>query len=243
MRVCPEIIRWSTEKGAELVRTAVKRPRAVVIRGVLDRDLCDELARRVWAEGPTPVLVPRRSENTVSFARNKWTRRLHTPAKLLRSHGVRLLKGQARLDLSPSFEAETMMPRTLLGGHKVNAKDSAIFVTSKGLRTPLHSDERHAVLLHVAGEKNFVVVPSADSDVDPHLLRTLLTLRDTPGLHADLYGDEPPNHAARQVRRFQGSLAPGDALFLPQRWLHDIESLTPTISISLRFGNWDAPNP
>lgn len=143
------------------------------------------------------------------------------------------------------------MPENLLGGYKLNDEASCIFVTGSEMRTPLHSDERHGFLLHLAGEKNFVLFDNKHSDADPNLLRQLLTIRDKNGLHSDIYPGEDGDGdgdgdaripALRQVPRFQGKLEPGDALFIPQRWLHDIESLTPTISVSLRFGAWDSPN-
>ncbi len=149
--------------------------------------------------------------------------------------------GQARLDIEPCFKVD-VMPGGLLGGHSLNSSDSAIFVTSSGLRTGLHSDERHGMLLHISGEKNFVLIPPEDSDVDQDTLRELLTLRGMSGDHRSIYCDQSSNQSLPKVRRIQGSLRTGDALFIPQRWLHDIESSTPTISISLRFGKWDEPN-
>ena len=154
--------------------------------------------------------------------------------------------GQARLDLNPCFDPTTSLPKNLLGGYSLNSDASCIFVTGSEMRTPLHSDERHGFLLHIAGIKNFILFANEDSDADPSLLRQLLTIRDENGLHSDIYRRGSDGDfgipALRKVPRFQGALKPGDALFIPQRWLHDIESLTPTISVSLRFGAWDAPN-
>lgn len=235
MRRALRSVAWASRGAEGKVRAAVTEARGLLVRGVLDADTCDAIAAAVRADAPTPLLVPDEGSNTVSYATNAWTDALHPPADLWRAGAL----GQARLDLEPCFPS-TLVPASLLGGYKLNRDASCIFVTGAHMRTPLHSDERHGVLLHVAGAKNFVLFDSAHSDADPKVLRRLLALRHETGLHADVYpGDNP---ALQRVPRFQGALAPGDALFVPQRWLHDIESLTPTVSVSLRFGAWDAPN-
>ncbi|KAJ1447274.1 hypothetical protein M885DRAFT_543358 [Pelagophyceae sp. CCMP2097] len=234
-----EVVKWAGGSGRRAVSAAVAEPRAIVVRGIISAAACAEIAGNVWADAPTVLLVPRPGEDIVSYSRNAWTRAAHAPARL---RGAGPLRGQARLDLAPCFDVSRHVPTGLLGGHALNAADSCIFVTSAKMRTPLHSDERHGMLLHVAGDKNFVTIPAADSDKRAETLKKLLRLRDKCGDHATIYPTDPPDAALRGMRRLQGALEAGDALFIPQRWLHDIESRTPTISVSLRFGNWDAPN-
>lgn len=235
MRRALRSVAWASRGAEGKVREAVTGARGLLVRGVLDADTCGAIAAAVRADAPTPLLVPDEGSNTVSYATNAWTEALHPPADLWQAGAL----GQARLDLEPCFP-RTLVPANLLGGYALNRDASCIFVTGAHMRTPLHSDERHGFLLHVSGEKNFVLFDSAHSDADPKVLRRLLALRYETGLHADVYPGGNP--ALQRVPRFQGALEPGDALFVPQRWLHDIESLTPTVSVSLRFGAWDAPN-
>ena len=233
-----DTVHWDSSGAARAVRSAIRSSSALLVKGVLDSVACARVARAVSEDRPARFLEPFPGENIISYARNKWTEESRRPAVLLKDDAF----GQTRIDLKPSFEPSRVPMRRLLGGFRLNARASMIFVTSGGMRTPLHSDERHGVLLHIHGAKNFVVIPAHDSDADAGTLRELLTLRDTSGCHAELYGEPPCNDSLRKVRRLQGELDPGDALFIPQRWLHDIESATPTISVSLRFGAWDSPN-
>lgn len=241
-RLMIDALRWGDAGAASALRSAIAVPKAILLEHVFDSTTCLELERAVKKDAPTPILKPLKGENTVSYARNKWTQRLHRPARLLVDRGAEgAIRGQARLDLEPCFRPHSLPP-SLLGGHGLNVSDSAIFVTSSGLRTGLHSDERHGMLLHIAGHKNFVLIPPEDSDADAATLHELLLLRGTSGNHNTLYNEQPHNLALRKVRRLQGSLKTGDVLFIPQRWLHDIESINSTISVSLRFGKWDSPN-
>lgn len=241
-------IRWGDAGAADKVRKAIAASRAIQVKHMLDGVKCKSVVRAMSdAAEPTNFLAPFKGENIISFARNPWTELTYPPSRLLSEEAGEEGLAQTRLDLLPCFDPRTMLPgkraTQLLGGFKLNREASMIFVTAAGIRTPLHSDERHGMLLHVSGVKNFVVIPNSESDADPATLQELLALRDACGSQSDIYDEESPRTPALlRVRRFQGTLEPGDALFLPQRWLHDIESVTPTISVSLRFGKWDQPN-
>lgn len=132
----------------------------------------------------SPLLVPKRRANIVSQHFERWTRPKPVVG-LLES-----TRGQARLYVG----------------------DDTIFVTSSGLRTPLHSDETHGLLVHVRGRKS-VVFTSDDALPD----------RRKSGTHADLY-----------TVGMTADLTPGDILFVPKRQLHDVESKDATVSLSLR---------
>jgi hypothetical protein len=276
-------VSWRAPEAARMIRDAVVSSTFLLVEHVLSTAQCHLITERVRQYGPAQMLVPFVGENIVSFARNEWTDETIPVASLCdenrTSHGpVPPGRLQTRLALDGIFDHRTDLPNhqhhnnhhppraaaavveTLLGGHDLNEEASMVFVTAAGLRTPLHSDERHGLLLHVHGVKNYFVIPAAISDThSPESLRQLLTLRDTSGTHRDLYQsppreeeeeDRPPQPASvppaaltKIINRcYRGTLPPGSALFLPQRNLHDMESVSPTISISLRFGRWDEPN-
>jgi len=255
-------LNWGDPGAATAIRDCVRSSTALLVNGVLNRAQCAAIMEEVVAQQST-LLVPFDGENLVSFSRNAWTDEEHPVARLMADgNDGDALFAQTRISLDgfpehlrqadrsgasrrASVLTEPAAMRCLLGGFALNEAASMFFVTAAGLRTPLHSDERHGMLLHVAGRKRFVVIPARSSDRCPRVLRALMRLRDTAGSQAELYPAAGASAAAPvldAVTRFQGSLSPGSALFLPQRTLHDIESTSATISISLRFGKWDELN-
>ena len=172
-------------------------------------------------------MVPARGENIVSGERNKWRPRR-------RSYAEQLLldaRGQARLDVS--IEALRVVEGAF--GVRCDVDASAVFVTSQGLRTPLHSDPEASILIHVSGKKRVLAIPPSQSDACPKRLAELLRLRTTPGPQRRLYlGDDAPA-ALGAVDLISVELDEGDALFLPARWLHDVESATGTVSLAARL--------
>lgn len=179
----------------------------------------------VVKSGRGVILRPRRCSNIVSAQFERWSRKAVAASALL-GGGV---TGQARLDVDVGM---ARLPDDL----RLLEHESCIFVTSKGLRTPLHSDPSDGMLVHVAGRKRFVFVHPSDSDADPRLLRNLLRLRRKSGSVDHIYCVNPPEEL-RNMRYFVGDLRPGDAVFVPRRWLHDFESMDATISLAFRFVN------
>mmetsp|Transcript_23459 Transcript_23459/g.28210 ORF Transcript_23459/g.28210 Transcript_23459/m.28210 type:complete len:230 (+) Transcript_23459:81-770(+) len=179
----------------------------------------EHLVQRVW-NSKGRFLQPSLGQNIVSAQMNAWSDEF-IPIASLQSE----LYGQARLDIEPFIHIKNELP--------ICFEDSAVFVTSQHLRTPLHSDERHALLLHVAGRKRVVIIDPETSDRFPSRLRMLLRLRSISGTQDDLY--QADNYLLRDMRFYSFDLHPGDVLFLPKRWLHDIESLSNTISFALRL--------
>jgi hypothetical protein len=263
-------VSWQSPDAKRIIREAVANNTFLRIDDILNAAQCHKLTQRVKNYGLASMLVPFVGENIVSYSRNEWTEQELPVSSLLTTPSsdndddaddtatTRLY--QTRLELDGLFDYRTDLPRpnrmedsttttiiqTLLGGHDLNEEASMVFVTAGSLRTPLHSDERHGMLLHIYGRKSYFVIPAEASDTDPLVLKHLLRLRDACGTHQDLYAeDRPAVTAVRKIagdRCYRGRIPIGSALFLPQRNLHDIESATPTISISLRFGQWDEPN-
>ena len=158
------------------------------------------------------VGVPFAGETTVSNERNNTgppttARRLYAGATT----------GQLRTD------APDVAGLAVLGGLEdegVGVRRTVAFATSARLRTPMHSDAEDGLLVHVDGVKRFALAP-------PSSYAALARFGTTSGAHDALF------RGSDAV--VTGELRPGDALYLPRRWLHDVESETPTLSIALRF--------
>ena len=202
---------------------AAKAP--ALFRGVFD-DTTSILDHVSKARG-APWLVPARGENIVSGERNKWRPRRRSYAKQLLLDA----RGQARLDVP--LDALRLVEGAF--GVRCDGDASAVFVTSQGLRTPLHSDPEASILIHVQGKKRVLAIPPSQSDACPKRLAELLKLRTTPGPQRRLYLGDDASSALGAVDLISVELDEGDALFLPARWLHDVESATGTVSLAARL--------
>ena len=60
------------------------------------------------------------------------------------------------------------------------------FFFEQGLRTSLHSDPNHSLLLHVHGKKRVILMPPEETD-DQHVLPKVREMRHTSGTIAQLY--------------------------------------------------------
>ena len=143
--------------------------------------------------------------------------------------------------------------------------ESAVFATSAGGRTAMHLDEYHNTLLHLWGAKQVVLVAPEWRCTHPNLLKALFT---APGTHASLYGSSSSSSSSNSssnsnnsnssksaaemsdkrwgvqgMPRLQCCIKPGDLLYIPKGWLHDVESITSTVSAALRFEVGTAASP
>lgn len=95
-----------------------------------------------------------------------------------------------------------------------------------GTRTPMHHDTSNILFCQIVGSKRFTFVSP---------MRTELAQGGTRGFYAgrtaDALGETP--HAVVE-------LEPGDGLFIPVGWWHEVEALTPSVNIS--FLNFARPN-
>lgn len=103
-----------------------------------------------------------------------------------------------------------------------------LFISSKGCRTRLHRDPwtTSAVLCQFHGSKRVLVYP-------PDQARYL-----TDGVgFADLKRPDPARFPQAQlaVARYDDVLEPGEILFTPSGWLHDVTTLSDSISITWNF--------
>jgi lysine-specific demethylase 8 len=101
----------------------------------------------------------------------------------------------------------------------------------RGCKTPLHFDDAHNFLIQVKGEKRVWLFPDDEYDnlypatdqLLPHCSRIDVFAPD----HAAF-----PQYRAAEARRIELVLEPGDTLYIPRRWWHAVESLSPSLSVN-----------
>ena len=112
---------------------------------------------------------------------------------------------------------------------------SGIWVGSPGATTPLHHDAWPGLLFQTHGTKRVAMYRPAD--------RTNLSFRlplrgegrwsELPGRSDDASSADFPLLAHAQ--RFVGELHPGEALYIPPFWAHEMEAVEANISVPFRF--------
>src|SRR5262245_21243175 len=94
-----------------------------------------------------------------------------------------------------------------------------------GTLTPLHHDDCDIIFIQVYGRKRWTVI----SPRQKHLLYN------SSSVFSDVQPDEP-DLMKHPLYRFVGGssfiLNPGEALFLPDKWWHQVRSLDTSISLS-----------
>lgn len=119
----------------------------------------------------------------------------------------------------------------LLGERDELDSDTRVWIGSAGTRSMLHSDLKGNLFCQIWGEKSV----------------TLLSWRESPAAYP--FPDNLVNSQidiarpdlARfprlsQVTFFSGVVGPGDILYIPRGWWHDIRSRTPSVSVNHWFG-------
>ena len=103
---------------------------------------------------------------------------------------------------------------------------SFIWYGPKGNYTPLHHDETNNMFLQVYGRKRFLLVPPLQT---PYLYNETAVFSPV-----DLRSiDEQMYSLAKRTTPIEVTLNPGDTLFIPLGWWHQVESLDISISISM----------
>jgi hypothetical protein len=103
-----------------------------------------------------------------------------------------------------------------------------LFFSGKGARTRLHRDPfgSEAILCQVHGRKHFAFYPPQDDDY----VRAGTAFVDPRAPDRAIF---PNFDKARPV--FEDVLAPGEIVFIPDGWFHDVMSLDDSISITWNF--------
>lgn len=118
----------------------------------------------------------------------------------------------------------------LLGAHNT-APDTRVWIGSAGTRSLLHSDLKDNVFCQLYGEKSVVLAPWADSPAVYPFPDNIVNSQ------VDLASPDLEKFPRlRRIVLYAGTAGPGDVLFIPRGWWHDIRSRTPSVSLNHWFG-------
>lgn len=122
--------------------------------------------------------------------------------------------------------------------HRTESRFSGVWIGSRGVVTPLHHDAWPGLLFQTYGRKRVTMFAPSD--------RCNLSFRsplhgagrwsDLPGRSADADAAEFPR--LRHATRLETELGPGDALYIPPFWAHEMEGLEANISVPFRFSTF-----
>jgi ribosomal protein L16 Arg81 hydroxylase len=122
-------------------------------------------------------------------------------------------------------------PPGYLGGHE--ASKPLFFFAPSGAVTPLHYDVCHNLIAQISGRKRFTLVAPRYGSFLYH-----------PSFRSRFYWASPVDAEAPDLARYprfaravaqECVLEPGDMLFLPGGWRHQVRALEEGISLSLFF--------
>ena len=88
-------------------------------------------------------------------------------------------------------------------------------------KTGLHNDDEHNVLCQIRGHKRVVLIAHDERD---HVYPNLLYDSGTECCDVDAYSPDLKKHPlfARVAIRYEALLEPGDVLFIPRFWYHEV---------------------
>ncbi|MDH3739769.1 MAG: cupin-like domain-containing protein [Alphaproteobacteria bacterium] len=106
------------------------------------------------------------------------------------------------------------------------------WVGQQGARTGLHCDIFNNFLIHITGVKQIDLIPPACSaQVYPSpKFDYCARLSRVDGFEPDL--DRFPDFDSAMQAAVKYTMEPGDVVYIPRRWWHQVECLSPTISLS-----------
>ena len=113
-----------------------------------------------------------------------------------------------------------------------SGKTYQVFIGGKGTRTSLHCAGEHNLFTQVYGKKHwYFIEPQADVWLRPPVTRT-------PYFHS-MFDPEKPDYGAypgmASMQIWECTLEPGDVLFNPPFWWHQVHNLTPSIGVGFRW--------
>lgn len=179
------------------------------------------------------------AEGSAGFYKKRGTtRRERLPPRLSLSEFLDAVSEKPVLDQMSQSAAIPDKLRLLLSPRGPDRERSALeapskfipFIASRGVTSPLHYDwdYRHALLYQVFGRKRAVLAPP----------RAYAALRPIGDISLLLLGNVPRQKRSLVLARlaaFETLLEPGEALYIPPGWWHELEYVDTAMSISVRF--------
>ena len=113
-----------------------------------------------------------------------------------------------------------------------SGKTFQVFIGGKGTNTTLHCASEHNLFTQVYGEKHwFLYAPKSDFLLNPPITRS-------PYFYSK-FNPENPNlnefPAAKYLSTWECILKPGDVLFNPPLWWHQVKNLSHSIGVGFRW--------
>jgi Cupin-like domain len=119
---------------------------------------------------------------------------------------------------------------------RLDERGSGLWIGHKGNLTPLHYDTWQGCLAQLSGRKRVTLIsPQETSNIyqaSPWSLRSFSTR--LPQHSKDADATQFPK--TRRLRRLEVVLEPGQLLYIPPYWWHEVESLDNSISLAVRYG-------
>ncbi len=184
----------------------------------------------LYSGGYDTTVVDRREMQVRDFLRMMFDDGVEPATVVYQLFGIRSLDG----------ETATVLDRFDQGVRTLSAQPteprfSGIWVGSPGAVTPLHHDAWPGLLFQTHGRKRVAMYRPSD--------RTNLYFRlplhgagrwsQLPGRSADASAKDFPR--LQRAVRYVGELRPGDALYIPPFWAHEMEAIEANVSVPFRF--------
>ncbi|MFQ5717096.1 MAG: cupin-like domain-containing protein [Nitrospinales bacterium] len=135
-------------------------------------------------------------------------------------------------ELSKDFE----IPKIVDG---YNSDYTGIWMGQKGNITPFHHDWWHSFLAQVSGRKRYTIVHPFEGKILQEKWSNAAKFDLEPAPHANATESRSENFATI----FEGVLEPGQILYIPPYWFHEIETLeNGNISMPLRYDTLQSPD-
>jgi lysine-specific demethylase 8 len=205
----------------EFERSYVRPARPVIIRGALPQLSAEELSRR-FGDRMVPVAVteggrmPHDASRGYAYRQSRLDEFLRNPS----GYSIFVIE-----DLLPELKIErpAFLPDSRWSMHK-------LWISPADTRAPLHQDLPENLYAQLVGQKRVTLFAPGEAR---HLYRQPLWSRLPNFSRVDAEApdlDRFPRFA--RARPLTAELDPGDLLYLPRRWWHQMRSLDFSISVS-----------
>lgn len=123
---------------------------------------------------------------------------------------------------------DLVLPPALFGEHPRPTR-MGLWIGPAGTHTPLHHDGDDSMFCQVLGRKRLRLAPP----------ESIALLDHSRGVYSHWDPRSEDELAAGPERLLEVVLAPGEALFIPAGWWHQVDALDPSISVSILDLAWE----